>query len=1350
MTTPRDLSEFLAEAELQDYYNSFINELKVSSVSQIKYVEDDDLADIGMSKPEVRRLKKFFRKECPQGAFGKIKKIFSTSSDGWGGGDRGSPNSERQIHKTGHIILLDTIALGKSLGEGEFGSVQQGVWTNEESEKVPVAVKCLHASRLQSGTADFLKEVAMMHTVQHEHIVQLYGVILDSDSPMMVSELAPLRSLLECLKEPALRNSFPVSTITEFALQVSQGMSYLEGKRLIHRDLAARNILVFSKDKVKISDFGLSRAIGVGNDYYQCNVSTNLKLPIAWCAPECINYLKFTSSSDVWAYGVTMWEMFTYGQQPWAELTANQILPAIDTPQCDRLSVPECCPQQHYNLMLRCWQHEPEHRPNFTDITRSLPQIKPEQVQTSGPSQPDSRTEFLHYRANDLITVLDKSCDSAPCSGLWRGVLEKNGHTGWFDPAHTTPYIEIKTVSPMLRAKSKISRKESTRKSMSKKQARNSRISADMIGRPQNDLRHTGHIGYDGAVFGDVAFIGSNYDKLPLKVGSGSECGSLPRGLDPSISQMSLASSTISASTLSHTSSQNTLTDVSSYHGTDADSIHQNARNSRSCDDLDDFDFGDFKMPDFSSDFSSSFDMGPSLMDEIMKTLSESTHTDAEPNTADTTLSNGNGTHDDGGTTPSNEEYPPSNGLSESPYDYSYPSNGTHVPSNGSCDPSNGDVTPTAEHAPASFTSGVWEKREDAQSNGARTNSSNYQTSEQRSTQFSSEQWSTDYRSSDSPSTDLSRNNGHCVGSAEEGGSHVEEDSIDAGYSSSWLSSLTSTSNTATLAVEEQMSISGSSAESSSSKNNVKNTSIDSVNSHQSKHTFNTTLEQSSTKQNTSNTSVHNGVTKPGEYTIYTYKEQDLTDLHETSDLTVVHTRSESIENKQSETTSNKRFSDISDDVPIMFRDDVPGDGVDTSSSSGRERSVERSRSKREGRRQRSLEHQQADVSAERTRNNNANIRKPNLGIGFGRAGRMSGTVAADDEEQETNPLRALRASQGRGAIPIRKPRPLSGDSDVTTYTDNIRKPSLPIAGFTRTSVVDLVPRAEFMSRLGGQDSASSSSSEISDARTGSTNSVDAPPSTSIHRMKGKPTSAPPPPPQTAPKPHLSPIQKPTSAPPPPPSAAPPPPPSTAPAKPSRLQDHSLQLDISKPNAPSVSQNVASSAEVNLVDPSIFCVKAVTFTGAELGLSDANDTFWTKKVNFEDFQYENDDIDIPAAFRYKTGESHSYEDLLEHALDGSDKSGDSSICDEIRVMRKVLTKDVTVEDCMCALEETGWDVQMAVKLLKLKQLLSAGVGDVSACKEAIVSQQWSVQQAANHLAAVQADSQEESPDCVDV
>lgn len=193
-----------------------------------------------------------------------------------------------------HIIPAESIVVNKELGVGEFGVVQQGVWTNEDGERIQVAIKCLSEQRMQNNPMEFLKEAAIMHSIDHEHIVRLYGVVLDSHALMLVTELAPLRSLLECLKEPALKSSFTILSLCDFAVQICDGMAYLESKRLIHRDLAARNILVFAKNKVKISDFGLSRALGVGKDYYQTNFNVNLKLPIAWCAAECINYLKFS------------------------------------------------------------------------------------------------------------------------------------------------------------------------------------------------------------------------------------------------------------------------------------------------------------------------------------------------------------------------------------------------------------------------------------------------------------------------------------------------------------------------------------------------------------------------------------------------------------------------------------------------------------------------------------------------------------------------------------------------------------------------------------------------------------------------------------------------------------------------------------------------------------------------------------------------------------------------------------------------------------------------------------------------------------------------------------------------
>ncbi|KAK3912588.1 Activated Cdc42 kinase-like [Frankliniella fusca] len=508
------LYEFLIEAELQQYYSGIKNDLKVQNVSQLKYVTEEDLQQIGMTKPEMRRLKKFFQRHFPQNYISKLKKMIRPKKEEQCSMQSLLPddNQEKPAIRVPnkHIIPAEAILVNKELGAGEFGVVQQGVWTNDR-DRIQVAIKCLSRERMQNNPIEFLKEAAIMHAIDHEHIVRLYGVVLDTSALMLVTELAPLRSLLECLKEPSLRASFPVLSLCDFAIQVCDGMQYLETKRLIHRDLAARNILVFSKNKVKISDFGLSRALGVGKDYYQTNFNVNLKLPIAWCAPECISYLRFTSASDVWAYGVTLWEMFSYGFQPWAALTGHQILEAIDEPNFQRLEQPECCPKEYFSVMLRCWQHDPAKRPRFCDLMDVLPECKPEQVQVvDALVEGQLRREQLLYRVADIITVLDKS-PIPNVTNVWKGVLS-NGKTGLFNPAHTVAYIGNNL--PASNKPGDFARGDGRNTFSSRR-----RLRPEMISRPQGDLQHCGHVGKDGAFFGDISFLGGKqYSQLPRQV----------------------------------------------------------------------------------------------------------------------------------------------------------------------------------------------------------------------------------------------------------------------------------------------------------------------------------------------------------------------------------------------------------------------------------------------------------------------------------------------------------------------------------------------------------------------------------------------------------------------------------------------------------------------------------------------------------------------------------------------------------------------------------------------------------------------------------------------------------------
>ncbi|XP_026757526.2 activated Cdc42 kinase-like isoform X2 [Galleria mellonella] len=514
------LKDFLEEAELQQYYELFRDILKVTKLTQLKFVVTEDLSQIGLSKPEQRRYKKVYSKYFPNPYISKIRKLLSAKKNNDPGQNSipvdFQPFSENNVKvPTKHIISIEDITINKELGMGQFGVVQQGTWTTG-NQRLQVAIKCLGHERMTSNSTEFLKEAAVMHSIEHPNIVRLYGVVLHLDSLMLVTELAPLRSLLECLREVSLRPNFPVPNLCEFAEQICDGMTYLENKRLIHRDLAARNILVFSKDRVKISDFGLSRALGVGKDYYQTNYNVNLKLPVAWCAPECILYLRFTSSSDVWAFGVCLWEMFTYGFQPWAAFSGQQILEAIDAPNFQRLERPECCPEAYYATMLECWLDDPNDRPKFKDLGPKLQAIRPEQVQTNVNFQkPEDgrRNNLLEYKSGQIITVLGK--ESMTKTSMWYGVLP-GGACGMFDPSHTKPYIKPEKLSVAgslsphpIRNLARSSIRSSLLRSDVKRHTYNSKrsIQRSMISSPQGDVKHTGHVGLDGAYFGDISFL---------------------------------------------------------------------------------------------------------------------------------------------------------------------------------------------------------------------------------------------------------------------------------------------------------------------------------------------------------------------------------------------------------------------------------------------------------------------------------------------------------------------------------------------------------------------------------------------------------------------------------------------------------------------------------------------------------------------------------------------------------------------------------------------------------------------------------------------------------------------------
>uniref|UniRef100_A0A8C7C9A6 receptor protein-tyrosine kinase n=1 Tax=Oncorhynchus kisutch TaxID=8019 RepID=A0A8C7C9A6_ONCKI len=273
------------------------------------------------------------------------------------------------VHEFAKEIDVSCITIERVIGAGEFGEVCSGPLRLPGKKEFPVAIKTLKAGYTERQRRDFLGEASIMGQFDHPNIIHLEGVVTKTKPVMIITEYMENGSLDTFLKKND--GHFTVIQLVGMLRGMASGMRYLCDIGYVHRDLAARNILVNSNLVCKVSDFGLSRVLE--DDAEAAYTTRGGKIPIRWTAPEAIAFRKFTSASDVWSYGISMWEVMSYGERPYWEMSNQDVIKAVE--ESYRLPGPMDCPVVLYHLMMACWQKDRNSRPKFEEIVCLLDKL---------------------------------------------------------------------------------------------------------------------------------------------------------------------------------------------------------------------------------------------------------------------------------------------------------------------------------------------------------------------------------------------------------------------------------------------------------------------------------------------------------------------------------------------------------------------------------------------------------------------------------------------------------------------------------------------------------------------------------------------------------------------------------------------------------------------------------------------------------------------------------------------------------------------------------------------------------------------------------------------------------------
>lgn len=316
-------------------------------------------------------------------------------------------------------VPREKITMNRELGQGSFGMVYEGIAKGvvKDEAETRVAIKTVNEAASMRERIEFLNEASVMKEFNCHHVVRLLGVVSQGQPTLVIMELmtrGDLKSYLRSLRPDAESNPGQpppsLKKMIQMAGEIADGMAYLNANKFVHRDLAARNCMVSEEFTVKIGDFGMTRDI-YETDYYRKGGKG--LLPVRWMSPESLKDGVFTTHSDVWSFGVVLWEIATLAEQPYHGMSNEQVLRFVM--EGGLLEKPDNCPDMLFELMRMCWQYNPKMRPSFLEIINSIkdeidPAFREVSFFYSEENKPPD-TEELDLEAENMESIpLDPSC----------------------------------------------------------------------------------------------------------------------------------------------------------------------------------------------------------------------------------------------------------------------------------------------------------------------------------------------------------------------------------------------------------------------------------------------------------------------------------------------------------------------------------------------------------------------------------------------------------------------------------------------------------------------------------------------------------------------------------------------------------------------------------------------------------------------------------------------------------------------------------------------------------------------------------------------------------------------------